>query len=98
VRDTLNVGRSVATPPPSRPLRTDNLRRLIGANGGTHGSGRGGGDHGAGLGHRRGGGDRTIARRHQCRRLRIRWEIRDDIREAFLNRAAALICWRPLTR
>ncbi|MFE7330996.1 hypothetical protein ACFU8W_39965 [Streptomyces sp. NPDC057565] len=28
------------------------------------------------------------------RRLRIRWEIRDDIHEAFLILGCALICWR----
>jgi len=32
-----------------------------------------------------------------CRRLRIRWEMRDEIHEAFLSLAAALICWRRLT-
>ena len=40
---------------------------------------------------------RTIAPLHWCRRLRIRWESRDDIHEAFLSLAAALICWRRLT-
>jgi hypothetical protein len=30
------------------------------------------------------------------RRLRIRWEIRDDIDEAFLRFACAIICWRRL--
>ena len=30
------------------------------------------------------------------RRLRIRWEIRDDIHEAVLSLACALICWRRL--
>ena len=29
-------------------------------------------------------------------RLRIRWEIRDDIHEAFLSLACTLICWRRL--
>ena len=31
---------------------------------------------------------------HWFRRLRIRWEIRDDTREAFLKLGCALICWR----
>ena len=31
------------------------------------------------------------------RRLRIRWEIRDDIHEAFLSLACGIICWRRLT-
>jgi hypothetical protein len=30
------------------------------------------------------------------RRLRIRWEIRDDIHEAFLRLACAIICHRRL--
>jgi transposase len=30
------------------------------------------------------------------RRLRIRWEIRDDIHEAFLTLGCAIICWRRL--
>jgi hypothetical protein len=30
------------------------------------------------------------------RRLRTRWEIRDDIHEAFLTLGCALICWRRL--
>jgi hypothetical protein len=33
---------------------------------------------------------------HWFRRLRIRWEIRDDIHEAFLTLGCALICWRRL--
>ena len=31
---------------------------------------------------------------HWFRRLRIRWEIRDDIHEAFLRFACAIIRWR----
>jgi hypothetical protein len=27
---------------------------------------------------------------------RIRWEIRDDIHEAFLSLACSIICWRRL--
>ena len=33
---------------------------------------------------------------HWFRRLRIRWEIRDDIHEGFLRFACAIICWRRL--
>jgi hypothetical protein len=32
------------------------------------------------------------------RRLRIRWEIRDDIRETFLSLACAIICWCRLIK
>jgi hypothetical protein len=42
--------------------------------------------------------ERTIALLHWFRRLRIRWEIRDGIHEAFMTLAAAIICWRHLTR
>ena len=35
---------------------------------------------------------------HWFRRLRIRWEVRDDIHEAFTTLAVAIICWRRLTR
>jgi transposase len=37
--------------------------------------------------------ERTFAWLHQCKRLRIRWEYRADIHEAFLKLACCLICW-----
>jgi hypothetical protein len=40
----------------------------------------------------------TIALLHWFRRLRIRWEIRDDTHEAYMTLAAAIICWRHLAR
>ena len=33
---------------------------------------------------------------HWFRRLRIRWEVRDDIHEAFLSLACAITCWSGL--
>jgi hypothetical protein len=45
-----------------------------------------------------GGFEQTIALLHWFRRLRTRWEIRDDIHEAFLTLACAIICWRRLHR
>jgi hypothetical protein len=33
---------------------------------------------------------------HWFRRLRIRWEIRADIHQAFLTLGCAIICWRRL--
>ena len=33
---------------------------------------------------------------HWFRRLRVPWEIRDDIHEAFLSLACGIICWRRL--
>ncbi|WP_442788398.1 IS5 family transposase [Kitasatospora sp. YST-16] len=52
--------------------------------------------HGSGLGVQRWVVERAFALLHHFRRLRIRWEIRDDIHEAFLSLACALICWRRL--
>jgi hypothetical protein len=38
----------------------------------------------------------TIALLHWFRRLHIRWEVRDDIHEAFLTLGCAVICSRRL--
>jgi hypothetical protein len=54
--------------------------------------------HGSGLGVYRWVVEGAIALLHWFRRLRIRWEIRDDIHEAFMTLAAAIICWRRLIR
>jgi hypothetical protein len=51
--------------------------------------------HGSGLGTYRWVVEQSIALLHWFRRLRIRWEIRDGIHEAFLSLACAIICWRP---
>ncbi len=45
---------------------------------------------------RRWGVERAFAHLHRFRRLRIRWEIRGDIHEAFLVLGCALICRRRL--
>ena len=59
--------------------------------------------HGSGLGTCRWVAGQSIALLHWFRRLRIRWEIGDDIHEAFLGiheaflgLACAIICWRRL--
>lgn len=54
--------------------------------------------HGSGLGAHRRVIEQTIALPHWFRRLRIRWEIRDDMHEAFMTSAASIICWRRLVR
>lgn len=72
-----------------RDLRTKGITPVIA---------RRGVDHGSGLGARRWVIEQTIALLHWFRRLRIRWEIRDDIHEAFLTLACAIICWRRLQR
>lgn len=38
--------------------------------------------------------EQSIALLHWFRRLRVRWEIREDIHHAFLRLACAIICWR----
>lgn len=51
-------------------------------------------EHGSGLGTVRWVVERTIAWYHGMKRLRIRWERRDDIHEAFLGLATCIICYR----
>ena len=54
-------------------------------------------EHGSGLGVYRWVVERTLSWLHQFRRLRIRYERRDDIHEAFLAIGCALICWTFLS-
>ena len=53
-------------------------------------------DHGSGLGRWRWVVERTFAWLNQFRRLRVRYEKRADIHEAFLALGCILICWRFL--
>ena len=53
-------------------------------------------DHGSGLGIFRWVSERTLSWLHQFRRLKTRYDRRDDIHEAFINIAQALICFRTL--
>ncbi|MEV4067390.1 IS5 family transposase [Nonomuraea dietziae] len=76
----------------------DKYRRLVWRTGIKPIIARRGTPHGSGLGIHRWVVERTIALLHWFRRLRIRWEIRDDIHEAFMTLAAAIICWRRLVR
>ena len=55
-------------------------------------------EHGSGLGKTRWVVERTIAWLHQYRRLRVRYERRADIHEAFLLAACSLINWKALNR
>jgi transposase len=57
---------------------------------------RRGAEHGSGLGAYRWVVEAAFALLHWFRRLRIRWEIRDDIHEAFLSLGCTIICWRRL--
>jgi hypothetical protein len=52
---------------------------------------RRGQEHGSGLGVHHWVVEQTVALLHWFRRLRIRWEIRDDIHEAFLSLACTVI-------
>ena len=53
-------------------------------------------EHGSGLGRERWVVERTIAWLHQYRRLRVRYERRADIHEAFLAIGCSLICFKLL--
>ena len=53
-------------------------------------------EHGSGLGRWRWVIERTFAWLNQFRRLRLRYEKRADIHEAFLSLGCALICWHFL--
>ncbi|KJR94446.1 transposase [Burkholderia pseudomallei] len=78
------------------------LRRRRGDDAGTaaiHQRGRDTGHpHGSGLGKVRWVVKRTHAWLHHFRRLRIRFERRADIHEAFLKLGCCLICWNTLRR
>ena len=54
--------------------------------------------HGNGLGRWRWVVERTFAWLSQFRRLRVRYEKRADIHEAFLSLGCALICWQSLRK
>jgi len=75
----------------------DKYRKQVRAVGVTPVIARRGTEHGSGLGQYRWVVEQTFALLHWFRRLRIRWEIRDDIHEAFLRLACAIICPRRLT-
>ena len=53
-------------------------------------------EHGSGLGKKRWVVERTFAWFNQFRRLRVRYEKRADIHEAFLALGCILICWNAL--
>ncbi|GAA3577564.1 hypothetical protein GCM10022222_72820 [Amycolatopsis ultiminotia] len=74
----------------------DKYRRLVRAKGIQPFIARRGTEHGSGLGVHRWVVEHAFALLHWFRRLRIRWEIRDDIHEAFRSIACSIICWRRL--
>jgi hypothetical protein len=66
--------------------------------GGSRDIARRGTQHGSGLGIYRWVVEGALALLRWLRRLRIRWEIRDDIHQAFVTLGCAVICWRRLKR
>ncbi|WP_218105384.1 IS5 family transposase [Micromonospora rhizosphaerae] len=76
----------------------DIYRRAVRAKGIRPRIARRGQPHGSGLGVIRWVVERTIAWYHGMKRLRIRWERRDDIHEAFLALATCIITYRHVTR
>lgn len=74
----------------------DKYRKLVRAKGIQPHFARRGVEHGSGLGVYRWVVEQAFALLHWFRRLRIRWEVRDDIHEAFLSIACSIICWRRL--
>ena len=74
----------------------DKYRMLVRDKGITPMIARRGVEHGSGLGVHRWVVEQRFALLHWFRRLRIRWEIRDDLHEAFLSLACGIICWRRL--
>ena len=52
--------------------------------------------HGSGLGVVRYVVEQTIALLHQFRRLRTRFDRRDDVHETFMSLGMSMICWRRL--
>ncbi|MFE8910436.1 IS5 family transposase [Streptomyces globisporus] len=84
--------------PADRGYDHDRYRRLVWDLGVKPRIARRGTEHGSGLGTQPRVVEHAFAHLHWFRRMRIRWEIRNDIHEAFLSMGCALICWRRLSR
>lgn len=76
----------------------DKYRRLVRARGIRPVIARRGVEHGSGLGAYRWVVEQAFALLHWFRRLRIRWEVRDDTHEAFLGIGCSIICRRRLEK
>ncbi|MFD0341115.1 IS5 family transposase [Streptomyces sp. NPDC127117] len=74
----------------------DKYRRLLRARGITPKTARKGAAHGSGLGKTRWVVERTFARLHRFKRLRIRYGIRADLHLGLLQLACSVICLRQL--
>jgi transposase len=85
--DTVFADRAYDSAEHDRALRRLGITPVVARRGAVHGSG---------LGTVRWVVERSNSWLHQFRRLRIRWERRADIHEAFLSLACAMICYRRL--
>jgi hypothetical protein len=83
---------------PTGPTTTRSTAKPYDTKGSGPTSPRRGQPHGSGLGVVRWVVERTIAWYHGMKRLRIRWERRDDIHEAFLALATCIITYRHVKR
>jgi transposase len=87
--DCLLGDRAYDAEPIRQGLRTRHILPLLARRGTTHGSG---------LGQWRWVVERTFAWLNQFRRLRVRYDKRADIHQAFLSLGCALICWHALRK
>ena len=81
-----------------RAYDAQRIRRALRACGITPLIGRRGQAHGSGLGTFRSVVEGTFAWLFGWRRLRVRYDKRDDIHDAFLRLACAMICWNRWRR
>ena len=87
--DAVQGDRAYDCDPHRRELRSLGIRPILAKRNAPHGSG---------LGIYRWVVERTLSWLHQFRRLRVRFERRPDIHEAFLSLGCALICWHYFDR
>ncbi len=81
-----------------RAYHDEKRRAVLSARGIGTAIARRGDPHGSGFGVLRYVVEQTIALWHQFRRLRTRFDRRDDVHEAFMKIGCAMICWRRLRR
>ena len=79
-----------------RAYHDDDRRMTLSCRGIATAIARRGEAHGSGLGVFRYVVEQALALLHQFRRLRTRFDKRDDIHEAFMDMGCAMMCWRRL--
>jgi transposase len=79
-----------------RAYHDERRRMILSGRGITTAIARRGAPHGSGLGTFRYVVEQTLALLHQFRRLRTRFDRRDDVHEAFMSLGCSMICWRRL--